>query len=176
MRLNSSRRSPADPVDHIDLNILTMLFSQARVSKVQMSTEVGVSASRCHERMQRLEQSGVIRGYHADIDLARLASSLQFLVQIKLLNDTAARTKQFEKVVLKIPEIVACQSVLGHIDYIITVVAASIEKYGEVIAELRAHGGGEFDFVTFPVSKSIKTIGQGELRQIVERLTSGVDV
>ena len=175
MRPTSARHPHIDRVDQIDLNILTMLFSQARVSKVQMSTEVGVSASRCHERMQRLEQSGVVRGYHADIDLSRLASSLQFVVQIKLLNDTAARSKQFEKAILKLPEIVACQSVLGHIDYIITVVAASIEKYGEVIAELRTQGGGEFDFVTFPVSKSIKTVGQGDLRQLVERLR-GLDI
>lgn len=170
MRMTSSRHSS---LDHIDLNILGMLYRNARVSKVQMSAEVGVSASRCHERMQRLEQSGIIRGYHADVDLARLASSLQFLVEIKLVDDMAARSRQFEKAVLKMPEVVSCRSVLGHIDYVIVVVAASIERYGEVIAELRAQAGGEFSFVTFPISRVIKASGHGDLRLIVERLTVG---
>lgn len=166
-------QNPSRPnrVDRIDLSILAALFTQARISKVQMSTEVGLSASRCYERMRRLEQAEIIRGYHADIDIARLASCLQFLVQIKLLNYTGARARQFEKTILRIPEIISCQSVLGNIDYIIVVVAATIERYQDVIAELRALSESEFDFVTFPISKAIKSIGQGDLRQIVGRLT-----
>lgn len=165
-------QNPARPnrVDRIDLSILAALFSQARISKVQMSSDVGLSASRCYERMRRLEQAEIIRGYHADIDIARLASCLQFLVQIKLLNYTGARAKQFEKAVLRMPEIISCQSVLGHIDYIIVVVAASVERYQDLIAELREASQSEFDFVTFPVSKAVKSVGQSDLRQIVGQL------
>jgi Lrp/AsnC family transcriptional regulator, regulator of ectoine-degradation genes len=155
-------------IDRIDLNILAALFSRARLSKVQMSSEVGVSASRCHERMRHLEQAGIIRGYHADIDLTRLTSCMQFLVEIKI---PSTHSKQFEKVVLQTAEIISCQSVLGHTDYIIVVVAESIEKYQAVIAELRASTDGEFDFVTFPVSKTIKSSGQGDLRRTVVALT-----
>jgi Lrp/AsnC family transcriptional regulator of ectoine degradation len=158
-------------IDRIGLNILATLFSHARISKVQMSAQVGVSASRCYERMRHLEQGKITRGYHADIDIARLASCMQFLVQIKLLNYTSAHCKRFEKTVLKSPEIVSCQSVLGHIDYVIVVVAASVEKYQEVIAELRASVENEFDFVTFAISKTIKSPGQSDLRQIVGALT-----
>jgi Lrp/AsnC family transcriptional regulator, regulator of ectoine-degradation genes len=167
-------KSQPNGVDRIDLNILAALFSRARISKVQMSAEVGVSASRCYERMKYLEQAGIIRGYHADIDIARLASCLQFFVQVKLLNYTAARCKRFEKTVLKIPEIVSCQSVLGHIDYIVVVVAASVEKYQDVITELRTSSENDFDFVTFPVSKTVKSEEQSDLRQIVTSLTRGV--
>ena len=91
MAQNSSRPSR---VDRIDVNIFAALFSQARISKVQMSAEVGVSASRCYELMKQLEQAEIIRGYHADIDIARLASCLQFVVQIRLLNFNSARAKQ----------------------------------------------------------------------------------
>ena len=72
---------------------------------------------------------------------------------------------------LQTAEIISCQSVLGHTDYIIVVVAESIEKYQAVIAELRASTDGEFDFVTFPVSKTIKSSGQGDLRRTVVALT-----
>jgi len=121
--------------------------------------------------MRRLEQSEIIRGYHADIDIARLASCLQFLVQIKLLNYTGARARQFEKTLLRIPEIISCQSVLGHIDYVIVVVAATVERYQDVIAELRTLSENEFDFVTFPISKSLKSDRHNDLRQIIGRLT-----
>lgn len=167
---HNSGHSRADRVDQIDLNILATLYNQARISKVDMSAEVGISASRCHERMQRLEKSGIIRGYHADIDIARLASSLQFLTWIKLLNDSGSRARLFEKAILKTPEVISCQSVLGHIDYVIIVAAKSIERYQQIIADLRAHSGDDFDFVTYPISKAIKSPGQGDLRQLLERL------
>jgi 3-methyladenine DNA glycosylase/8-oxoguanine DNA glycosylase len=49
-------------------------------------------------------------------------------------------------------------------------VAASVEKYQEVIAKLRASIDNEFDFVTFPISKTIKSSGQSDLREIVGAL------
>jgi Lrp/AsnC family transcriptional regulator of ectoine degradation len=155
-------------IDRIDLNILAALFSRARVSKVQMGAEVGVSASRCYERMRHLERAEIIRGYHADIDLTRLTSCMQFLVEIKI---PSTHSRQFEKAVLQTAEIISCQSVLGHTDYIIVVVAASVEKYQTVIADLRASIDCEFDFVTFLVSKTIKSSGQNDLRRTVGALT-----
>jgi Lrp/AsnC family transcriptional regulator, regulator of ectoine-degradation genes len=168
MGQNASRPSR---VDRIDLNILAALFGQARISKVEMSAEVGVSASRCYERMKQLEQAEIIRGYHADIDIARLASCLQFVVQIRLLSYNSGRAKQFEKAVLRIPEIISCQGVLGNLDYVIVVVAATIERYQDVLNELRTVSECDFDFVTFPVSKGVKSIGQSDLRQLVARLS-----
>jgi hypothetical protein len=61
--------------------------------------------------------------------------------------------------------------VLGHVDYVMVVVAATVERYQEVIVELREQSGNEFDFVTFPVSKAIKSHGHNDLKQIVGRLT-----
>jgi Lrp/AsnC family transcriptional regulator, regulator of ectoine-degradation genes len=168
MPRNSS--SQPERIDRIDLSILAALFSNARISKVQMGDEVGLSASRCYERMRRLEEAEIIRGYHADIDITRLASCLQFLVQIKLLNYTAARARQFEKTILRIPEIISCQGVLGHIDYLIVVVAATVERYQGVIAELRTQSENDFDFTTFPISKSLKSDRDNDLRLMVGRL------
>jgi DNA-binding Lrp family transcriptional regulator len=72
--------------------------------------------------------------------------------------------------VLKIPEIVSCHGVLGHVDYVLTVVAATVERYQEVIAELRNQSENDFDFVTFPISKAIKSHSHNDLKQIVGRL------
>jgi Lrp/AsnC family transcriptional regulator, regulator of ectoine-degradation genes len=158
-------------IDHIDINIIAALSKNARISKVEMSDEVGVSAGRCYERMRRLEKSGIVRGYHADIDIARVASCLQFLTQIKLANDTASQAKQFERAVLKTPEVILCQSVLGHIDYIAVMIAPSIERYQHLIEELRTQSANQFEFVTFPISNLVKMPGQSDFRQILGRLT-----
>jgi Lrp/AsnC family transcriptional regulator of ectoine degradation len=74
-------------------------------------------------------------------------------------------------VVLQTAEVISCQAVLGHVDYFIVVVAASVEKYQAVIDRLRASTDGEFDFATFAVSKTIKSRGQSDLRKIVGALT-----
>jgi Lrp/AsnC family transcriptional regulator of ectoine degradation len=169
----TTHRNAPERVDNIDLNILAALFNDARMSKVEMSSRVGISAGRCYERMRRLERSGIVRGYHCDIDIARVTSCLQFLVQIKLLNDTASRTKQFEKAVLKAPEIISCHSVLGQIDYIAVVIASSIERYQAIMEELRVQSSDDFEFVTFPISKTIKGQGAGDFRQIVGRVARG---
>ena len=163
----AKKPSRLNGIDRIDLNILAALFSHARISKVQMSAEVGVSASRCYERMRHLEQAAIIRGYHADIDLTRLTSCMQFLVEIKV---SSTHSKQFEKAVLQTAEITSCQAVLGHTDYIIVVVAASVEKYQAIMDKLRVSTDGEFDFVTFPVSRTIKASGQSDLRRTVGAL------
>jgi Lrp/AsnC family transcriptional regulator, regulator of ectoine-degradation genes len=170
MEQSQPLRGRAEQIDNIDINILAALFGRARISKVEMSSEVGISAGRCYERMRRLERAGIIRGYHADVDIPRLASALQFLVQVKLTRDIPARTQQFERTVLKFPQILSCHSVLGNIDYVLVVVAASIESYQAIIAELRMQSGDDFDFVTFPVSKAVKTPGQSDLRQVIARI------
>ena len=147
-------------------------FSRAALSAAFLQTFAAAnpaSAADTPRDPQILQE--IIRGYHADIDIARLASCLQFQVQIKLLNYTSARARQFEKTLLKMPEIVSCHGVLGHVDYVMTVVAATVERYQEVIAELRSQSECEFDFVTFPISKAIKSPSHGDLKQIVGRLT-----
>ena len=158
-------------IDRIDLDILAVLFSRARISKAQMGAEVGLSASRCYERMRHLEQAEIVRGYHADIDFVRLTSCMQFVVEIKLLNYTSAHSRLFEKAVLQTAEIISCQSVLGQIDYVIVVVAASVENYQTVMDKLSASTDSKFDFTTLPVSKTIKSADQGDLAQIVGALT-----
>jgi DNA-binding Lrp family transcriptional regulator len=93
---------------------------------------------------------------------------MQFVVEVKI---PSTHSKQFEKAALQTAEIISCQAVLGHTDYIIIVVAASLEQYQAVIAEVRAATGTEFDFLTFAVSKTIKTLGQSDLRRTVAALT-----
>jgi Lrp/AsnC family transcriptional regulator, regulator of ectoine-degradation genes len=121
-----------------------------------MGVEVGLSATRCWERMQRLEKENVIRGYHADIDLKRLAGLSLFLVQVRLADSSVARARQFERLVAHVDQIIGCQAVLGTVDYFLTIAASGVDAYQQIIEGLANQDMVKFEFVTFPISKTIK--------------------
>ena len=150
------KRRPTD-LEALDHKILAALHRDGRMSKTKMSVEVGLSATRCWERMRRLEKDGIIRGYHADIDMKRLASLSFFLVQVRLIDSSAARVRQFERLVANVNAIVDCQAVFGTIDYFLTIAADGVDSYQRIIEELSSQDAAKFEFVTFPISKTLKT-------------------
>jgi Lrp/AsnC family transcriptional regulator, regulator of ectoine-degradation genes len=152
MTANDQRKD----IDRIDLKILALLHRQGRVTKAAMGEAVGLSASRCWERMKKLEKAKIIRGYHAEVDLGRLAKLSTFVVQIKLTEYSYAKAKTFETGIAADPNIVACQAVLGEVDYLITVAAFGIEHYQTIMERLLATLNAPFDYVTFPVTKKLK--------------------
>jgi len=152
MTANDQRKD----IDRIDIKILALLHRQGRVTKAAMGEAVGLSASRCWERMKKLEKARIIRGYHAEVDLGRLAKLSTFVVQIKLTDYSYAKAKTFEAGIVSDPNIVACQAVLGDVDYLITVAAFGIEHYQAIMERLLATLNVPFDYVTFPVTKKLK--------------------
>jgi Lrp/AsnC family transcriptional regulator, regulator of ectoine-degradation genes len=156
-------------LDKLDKKILSALYRDARISKTQMSDEVGLSATRCSERMQRLEKSQIVRGYHADIDFRLLAHLSIFHVHVRLFDTTPPRMKQFEQLILTVHEIIACEAVLGQIDYIMTVVAPNTEAFQQIMDGLSAHENLKFDFITFPVSKHVKSSHDVSLMSLIEQ-------
>jgi Lrp/AsnC family transcriptional regulator of ectoine degradation len=133
-----------------------------------MSDAVGLSATRCAERMQRLEKTSIIQGYHADVDLRLLARLSFFHVHVRLFDTTPPKMKQFEQCVLPVDEIIACQAVLGSVDYVLTVVAPNTETFQTVMDGLSSRENLKFDFTTFPVSKNIKSPHSISLLALIE--------
>ncbi|WP_395444115.1 Lrp/AsnC family transcriptional regulator [Caulobacter sp. UC70_42] len=143
-------------LDRIDLKILALLHREGRVTKAAMGDQVGLSASRCWERMKKLEKSRIIRGYHAELDLGRLAKLSTFVVQIKLTDYSYAKAKVFEAGIVSQPNVIACQAVLGGVDYLMTVAAFGIEHYQTIMDRLLETLNVSFDYVTLPVTKKLK--------------------
>ena len=154
--------------DRLDQKILAALQRNARISKTQMSNEVGLSATRCAERMQRLEKSQIIRGYHADLDLRLLAHLSYYIAQVRLFETTPPKMKQFEQAILGIDEIIACEAVLGSVDYILTVVAPNTEAFQSIMDNLSVKESVRFDFTTFPVAKHVKFAHSLPLTSLLE--------
>lgn len=151
--MGSFRVRPSLGLDSFDLQILAALQANGRMTKVKLAELIGLSPTPCGARIDRLEKAGFIRGYNADIDIAQLT---RFRVTISIRNWTPPKSKRFEAAVEKIPNIVACEAVLGDIDYLVTVLASSTSHYQEIIGELLAAVTDEIDYTTYPVSRLLK--------------------
>jgi Lrp/AsnC family transcriptional regulator of ectoine degradation len=147
---------PSLSLDAFDLQILAALQADGRMTKVRLAELIGLSPTPCGSRIERLEKMGLITGYYGDIDLARLANLNRFRVTVEIKESTPPKIARFEAAILKVPNIVECEAVLGDIDYIMTVVASSISHYQEIIGSLLSGVTDEVDYTTYPVSKPIK--------------------
>ena len=155
-------------LDALDYKIIAALLRTGRISKVQLSEEVGLSASPCWERMKRLEKAKIIRGYHADVDLSKLVNISYFRVEVKINNYSMHVAREFENYVKRMPEVVECVAVLGGVDYLLTIAAPSVNKYQSVIEHMMNFEKVTFDYQTYPITKSVKTINDVSISELIE--------
>ncbi|HBP78749.1 MAG TPA: AsnC family transcriptional regulator, partial [Halomonas sp.] len=97
-------------LDRIDLKILRCLQENARISYVDLASEVGLSTTPCLERVKRLERAGIIRGYQAILDPRALKANLLVFVEISLETQSPAVFDEFRRAVETLP-----QSQEGHL-------------------------------------------------------------
>lgn len=143
-------------LDRIDLNILAALQRDGRMTKLDLAAAVNLSASACWERLRRLEKSGVISGYVATVDPAKVGRFVTVLVTVALKSHRQADFARFEGAVLKEPAIVACDAVGGGIDYLLRVVASDLAAYQELVDRLLNAELGIDRYFTYVVTKAIK--------------------
>lgn len=122
-------------MDRIDLKILAELQRDARLSYVELARRVGLSKTPCAERVRKLEEGGVIRGYHADLDPVAMDRAHVVIVQVLLSGTTAHELKLFNEAVQRIPEIQTCQMIAGDFDYLLMVRTRDIQTYRSVLGE-----------------------------------------
>lgn len=140
-------------IDLLDIKILSALNLDGRMTKSQLSAEVFLSASPCWERMKKLEKIGIIKGYHAAIDLKALAGISYCRVEINIRQFTLAKGLIFEKFIRAMPEIVECEAIFGDVDYILEILSVDIEDYQQTIENIHLNSAVNFSHKTFPVAK-----------------------
>jgi Lrp/AsnC family transcriptional regulator, regulator of ectoine-degradation genes len=151
-------------IDRLDLRILAVLAQFGRDTMTHLSKKVGLSATPCSARVERLEASGVILGYQADVDVERLADLNLYCVTIALKTWTPAAAHAVESLILGSPYIVACDSLFGSLDYVMWVYARNTRHYHSILEPFHAF---ELDYTTHPVSKRIL---RPQLHQLIAEL------
>lgn len=108
-------------LDRIDYEILTLLRNNARISNKEVARKVGLAASTCLVRIRVLQNSGVITGFHAEINPVNLGVGIQAMIAVRLLRHFKPDVEAFHRHALSLPEVVQLYHVAGPIDFLIHV-------------------------------------------------------
>lgn len=120
-------------LDDIDRSIIRELQRDARRSNKALAHAVGVSPSTMLHRVRSLEQRGVVRGYHADIDPGSLGRRVEALVAVKLRSKAPAAVDEFIDAVWQLDETIAVTKVTGDDDVLVHVSAPDVSALAETV-------------------------------------------
>lgn len=126
-------------LDEFDRKILRYLQSEPHLSMVEVADRVGLSHTPCWRRYRRMEEQGVVVGRRLQLDPVALGYPVNVLANIKIKNHDEGILEAFEAEVCEHPEIVACFSMSGESDYVLRVLARSIEDYERFLKRVLLH-------------------------------------
>ena len=122
-------------LDETDLKILTELQADGRITNVELAQRVGISAPPCLRRVRALEEAGLIRGYHADLDGKALGFEVTVFAMVGLHSQAEADLKSFEELVRTWPLVRECHMLNGEIDFILKCVAPDLSTFQSFLTE-----------------------------------------
>ena len=123
-------------IDQTDKRLLAELQANAQLTAQELSERLNLSASQIGRRRQRLEAEGLIRGYGAKLDPARLDLNVQAFVQVQMTTHGAESTRQFSRLVSMQPEIVSAWTLTGEADYLLRVYCPDLAALNRLIHQI----------------------------------------
>lgn len=123
------------PLDYIDKKIVDELQSNGRLSIVELAQRVNLTKTPCSERVRRLERTGVISGYRAQIDPAKIGMSHVTIVHVNMMQTIDNSLEDFNDAVKRIPEIQTCMMIAGSFDYMLKVRTRDMAHFRELLGD-----------------------------------------
>ncbi len=120
-------------LDAMDLKILSSLQGNARLSNVELSEQVNLSASQCYRRLKSMEDKGIIRGYTAVLEPAVLGFGVMAHVNVSLEKHGDNPVQAFRSAIHEYPEVLECHAVSGDADYVLRVVAPDLKAFSDFL-------------------------------------------
>lgn len=122
-------------MDRADRKLLEALQEDSTRSLAELADLAALSSSACHRRVRALEQAGIITGYGARLDPARLGLSLVVSVEITLISQSSEAMAAFEAAVQDFDDILDCHLMSGAGDYLLRVAARDLEQFDRIHRE-----------------------------------------
>jgi len=120
-------------LDSIDRRLLAELQAEGRVTNVDLARRVGLTAPPCLRRVRSLEEQGVIRGYHADLDASKLGFAITVFAMVSLRSQAEQDLKGFEEHIKTLPEVRECHMLNGEIDFVLKIVSRDLQSFQEFL-------------------------------------------
>ncbi|MBJ7440193.1 MAG: Lrp/AsnC family transcriptional regulator [Sphingopyxis sp.] len=128
-------KSPVVDLDDFDRKILSILRQDGRITFTDLAQHVGLSKTPCQQRVRRLVDKGVITGFAAIVDPAKVGLDHVAFAEVKLSDTREAALKQFNAAVRAIPEVEECHMIASSFDYLLKVRTVDIRRYRIVLGE-----------------------------------------
>jgi DNA-binding Lrp family transcriptional regulator len=123
------------PLDAVDRRLIALLAQDARIPNNRLAERAGVAPSTALTRVRALRERGVIRGFHADVDLAALGRPLQAMIAIRLSAHTREQIASFTAHVRALPGVISIFHMTGATDYLLWVAAEDPHDLREFVVE-----------------------------------------
>ncbi len=143
-------------MDDINKRILQDLQADGRITNIELATRANISAPPCLRRVRALEEKGIIRGYHADVDPSLLGFKETFFALVGLDGQSQDVLQSFEAWADGVPEIRECHMVRGGGDFILKLLALDKKNRDDLTMLLTAaeHVSNVTTFETIRTSKN----------------------
>ncbi|MBX3252506.1 MAG: Lrp/AsnC family transcriptional regulator [Chitinophagaceae bacterium] len=131
MKKQPQKEKPATPplLDEKDFAILRLLQQNARMTVREISDIIHLSTTPVHERIKRMEESGVIRQYATLLDHAKVKKGLMVICYVSLKQHNKTAGARFIKAIQEMNEIIECYNISGDFDFMLKVVAENMDAY-----------------------------------------------
>ncbi|MEO1608811.1 MAG: Lrp/AsnC family transcriptional regulator [Pseudomonadota bacterium] len=120
-------------MDLIDWRIIRELCANGRITNVQLAQRVGITPPPCLRRVRALEEAGLIRGYHADVDQQALGYELTVFVMVALHSQAESDLRAFENSAFGWPLVRECYMMSGEIDYLLKCIAPTMAAFQDFL-------------------------------------------
>lgn len=124
-------------IKNTDLNILSHLQNNGRLSNIDLAEQINLSASPCLRRVKQLESLGIIKGYKATLDRKKVGLSMTVFIEVRLNNHTPEASNAFEKSVINLQNVISVYLVSGHADYRLEAVSKDLADYESILKEIQ---------------------------------------
>ncbi len=120
-------------MDRTDIKLLGLLQEDGRISNVRLAENLHMSETPCWRRLKKLETTGVIEGYQANLNRRRLGLGVMAFVQLSCAEHDQDATAEFQRIVQNCPNILTCHNTTGDDDYLLVAVARDLDDYSHFV-------------------------------------------
>jgi Lrp/AsnC family leucine-responsive transcriptional regulator len=122
-------------LDEFDRKIIAALRADGRMTVTDLASQVGLSKTPCQVRLRKLIENGVIRGFAAIVDPAKLGMDHVAFAEVKLSDTREQALREFNTAVRRVPEVEECHMIASSFDYLLKVRTSDIRRYRAVLGE-----------------------------------------
>lgn len=150
-------------LDSIDIRILRALQADGRMTNVELASRVGISAPPCLRRVRRLEEKGIIEGYHAILNGPALGLDLVAFCMVGLRHQSEANLKAFATATASWPLVRSAWMVSGESDFLLHCLAENLTQFQDFVIEVLTANEHVDTVRTMLTIRQVKKLGLVEL-------------